>query len=101
MSSSKDKSFFSLYITSKDGLETAALVLVFDIRIPDQHWLLGPECKSSSGSYTLYLQFLTKIEKKKTTKRTTGTAYLKGLEKPKVTFDAQTNVTAVSQTENP
>ena len=63
MSSSKDKSFFSLYITSKDGLETAALVLVFDIRIPDQHWLLGPECKSSSGSYTLYLQFLTKIEK--------------------------------------
>lgn len=48
MSSSKDKSFFSLYITSKDGLETAALVLVFDIRIPDQHWLLGPECKSSS-----------------------------------------------------
>ena len=64
MSSSKDKSFFSLYITSKDGLETAALVLVFDIRIPDQHWLLGPECKSSSGSYTLYLQFLTKIKKK-------------------------------------
>ena len=101
MSSSKDKSFFSLYITtSKDGLETAALVLVFDIRILDQHWLLGPECKSSSGSpHTLPAIF--NKNKKQTTKRTTVTANLKGLEKPKVTFDAQTNVTAVSQTENP
>ena len=49
MSSSKDKSFFSLYITSKDGLETAALVLVFDIRIPDQHWCV----KAAEALHTL------------------------------------------------
>ena len=59
----KRQVIFSLYITSKDGLETAALVLVFDIRIPDQHWLLGPECKSS-GSLPAILNKNKKIDHK-------------------------------------
>ena len=46
----KRQVIFSLYITSsKDGLETATLVLAFDIRIPDQHWCV----KAAEALHTL------------------------------------------------